>query len=102
LKAAPKRILVEIVSDVLLQHGAVTTRRWLSSVLAVLKTKGFTIIAIVDPAMHSSEELQAVQSLFEGEIRMTEKEMVEGTMQTLKVKRMVNQRYLDREIILKR
>ena len=38
-----KRICIEIVSDVLLQHHAINTRRWLSALLPTLKSKGFTI-----------------------------------------------------------
>ncbi len=70
----PKRICIEIVSDVLLQHHTVNTRRWLSALLPTLKSKGFTILAVIDPQMHPPEELQAIVGIFDGEIRVTEKE----------------------------
>ena len=95
-----KRICLEIVSDVLLQHHAINTRRWLSALLPTLKLKGFTILAVVDPSMHPSEELQAVLGLFDGEIRVTEKETPEGAKQTLKIRKLINQRYSDVEIFL--
>jgi hypothetical protein len=50
--------------------------------------------------MHTTEELQAVLSVFEGEIRVREKETPEGTKQILKIRKLINQRYLDKEIIL--
>jgi hypothetical protein len=91
-----------VVSDVLLQHHVVNTRRWLSALLPTLKSKGFTILAVVDPQMHSPEELQAVVDVFDGEIRVTEKDTPEGNKQKLKIRRLVNQKYLDKEISLNR
>jgi len=95
-----KRICLEIISDVLLQHHPVNTRRWLNGLLSTLKIKSFTILAVVDPTMHPAEELQAVLSVFDGEIRVYEKETPEGTKQTLRIKRLVNQKYSDKEILL--
>jgi len=43
--ARPRRICLEVVSDVLLQHHANITRKWLSGLLASLKSKGFTTLA---------------------------------------------------------
>ena len=99
-ETGPKRICIEIISDILLQHHAVNTRRWLSALLPTLKLKGFTILAVVDPSMHPAEELQAILGIFDGEIRVTEKETPEGAKQTLKIKKLINQKYSDKEIIL--
>jgi KaiC/GvpD/RAD55 family RecA-like ATPase/tetratricopeptide (TPR) repeat protein len=95
-----RRICIEVVSDVLLQHHAVNTRRWLSALLPTLKLKGFTILAVVDPSMHPSEELQAVLGVFDGEIRITEEETPEGTKQILKIRKLINQKYLDNEAVI--
>lgn len=35
--------------------------------LATLKSKGFTILAAIDPQMHPPEELQVVLGVFDGE-----------------------------------
>ena len=96
----PKRICIEIVSDVLLQHHAINTRRWLSALLPTLKEKGFTILGVIDQQMHASEELQAILGVFEGEIRVTERETPEGVKQTLKIRKLYNQKYLENEINL--
>jgi tetratricopeptide (TPR) repeat protein len=88
-----KRICIEIVSDVLLQHHAINTRRWLSALLPTLKSKGFTILAIIDPQMHPPEELQAVLGLFDGEISIQEKETPNGLARFLRIKRLSNQEY---------
>jgi hypothetical protein len=75
----PRKICLEIVSDVLLQQHAINTRRWLGALLPTLKSKGFTILAVIDPQMHTSEELQAILGVFDGGIRVTEKETPQGT-----------------------
>jgi hypothetical protein len=52
------------VLDFLLQHRAVITRKWLSGLLADLKSKGFTTIAVINQEMHPAEEVQAITGLF--------------------------------------
>jgi KaiC/GvpD/RAD55 family RecA-like ATPase/tetratricopeptide (TPR) repeat protein len=96
----PKRICIEIISDALLQHKAIITRRWLSALLPTLKSKGFTTLAVVDPQMHPPEELQAILSVFDGEMRANETETTQGTRQILKIRRLRNQKYLEKQIIL--
>ena len=96
----PKRICIDIVSDTLLQHHAVNSRRWLSSLLPTLKSKGFTILAVVNPRMHPQEDLEAVLGLFDGEISIHEKETSKGTARFLKIKKMSGKKYLKEEISL--
>jgi KaiC/GvpD/RAD55 family RecA-like ATPase len=95
-----KRACIDIVSDILLQHHTVTTRRWLSALLPTLKSKDFTILAVIDPTMHAAEETQAVLSLFDGEINIREKETPKGTASFLKIRKMTGQKYLKDEICL--
>ena len=96
----PKRACIEILSDVLLEHHSVVTRKWLSGVIQELRANGFTTLAVVNPQMHSSEELEAITGLFEGDIRITERETNNGIVKLLKVKKMYNQRYLENEIVI--
>jgi KaiC/GvpD/RAD55 family RecA-like ATPase/tetratricopeptide (TPR) repeat protein len=95
-----KRICIEVVSDILLQHHAINTRRWLSALLPKLKSKGFTVLAVVDTGMHPAEELQAVLGLFDGEISIQEKETPNGSAKFLRIKRLSNQKYSKEEIEL--
>ena len=97
----PRRICLGLVSDVLLQHHAVETRRWLTALMTKLKSEDFTTLAVVDPKMHPSEELYAILGLFEGEINIYEKETGKGSERFLKIKKMANQRYLKDELLLK-
>jgi len=98
----PRRACIEIVSDVLLQHHAVTTRRWLTGLVPDLRSKGFTTLAVMNPLMHPQEEVQAILGLFEGEISIYEKETERGLEKFLKIRKMYNQRYLDSEFSLRK
>lgn len=92
----PRRACIEIVSDVLLQHHAVQTRKWLTDLITELRSKGFTTLAVINPHMHPSEEVYAILGLFKGEINIYEKEIEKGLERPLKIKRMPDQRSLER------
>jgi KaiC/GvpD/RAD55 family RecA-like ATPase len=98
----PRRVCIEIISDVLLQHRVVQTRRWLTGIIPELRSMGFTTLAVIDPQVHPSEELHAILGLFEGEISVYEKETEQGTRKHMKVKKMINQKYLEDELPLKK
>jgi KaiC/GvpD/RAD55 family RecA-like ATPase len=101
-RSGPRRICIEIVSDVLLQHHAIITRKWLSGLLADLRAKGFTTLAVVNPQMHPQEEVQAILGLFEGEIKISEKETEKGIEKILRIRKLYKQRYLENELTLTR
>jgi tetratricopeptide (TPR) repeat protein len=96
-----RRICIEIISDVLLQHQALHTRRWLTGLLPELKSRGFTTLAVMDPGMHSVQETRAVIDLFDGEINIHENETAQGAKKLLKIKKMYNQDYSKEELELK-
>jgi KaiC/GvpD/RAD55 family RecA-like ATPase len=93
----PRRICISLVSDLLLQHGAVQSRKWLTELLTQLKSAGFTTLAAIDPLMHPSEQLHAILGLFEGEVNIREAETERGLARFLKVKRLSSQKYLKEE-----
>ncbi|MCK4435959.1 tetratricopeptide repeat protein, partial [Candidatus Bathyarchaeota archaeon] len=96
-----RRVCIEIVSDVLLQHHTVQTRRWLNALVPKLKSKGFTTLAVMNPEMHSPQEVHAILGLFEGEINIYEKETEKGLEKFLKIKKMTNQKYSKSELALR-
>jgi tetratricopeptide (TPR) repeat protein len=98
----PRRICIGLVSDVLLLHHAVQTRRWLAGLIPELRSEGFTTLAVMDPEMHPSQEVRAVLDLFDGEINIREKETEKGPEKYLKIKKMSNQKYLEDELLLKK
>lgn len=99
--SGPRRACIEIISDVLLQHGAVQTRRWLNALIPEFKSRGFITLGVLNPQMHPSQEVQAILDLFDGEISITEKEAEGGVGKFLKIKKLYNQRYSDMELPLK-
>ncbi len=94
-KIGPKRACIEIVSDVLLQHHAVITRKWLSGLLSDLRSRGFTTLAVVNPQMHPTEEVHAILGLFDGHINISEIENQMGLKKILRIRKMYNKRYLE-------
>jgi KaiC/GvpD/RAD55 family RecA-like ATPase len=102
LLKSTKRICLGLISDVLLQHHAVETRRWLTALLTKLKSEGFTTLAVMNPQMHPSQEFQAILDLFDGEINIHEKDTDKGHGKYLKIQKMSNQKYLEDELPLKK
>ncbi len=98
--ASPRRACIDLISDVLLQHGAVVTRKWLSNLLPLLKSKGLTTLILIDYGMHRPEELQAVVSLFDGQVKIIQKETEIGTKKFLRVERLSGKRFLEDELQL--
>ena len=99
---APRRACIEIVSDILLQHHAVITRRWLNALIPELKSKGFTTLAVMDPEIHLQKEVRAIVGIFEGEINIYDKETKEGLKKHLKIKKMTSQKYSENELPLRK
>ncbi len=98
----PRRACIEILSDVLLQHKAIQTRKWLNDLITELKSTGFTILAVMNPQMHPPQEVHAILGLFEGEITIHERETEEYSGKFLNVKRMHGQRYLESSLPLRK
>ena len=96
-----KRICIDILSDVLLQHRTVQTRKWLNELLTELRAYDFTILATIDMQMHPPEETHAILGLFDGEISLRQSETDSGPQTLLKVRRMTDQQYAKNETPLR-
>jgi circadian clock protein KaiC len=99
-QSSEKRVCLDIVSDVLLHHGAETTRRWLSELIADMSSKGFTVLAVLDPSMHPSDQANAILNLFDGEISLYQTEDPLGCKKSIQVKKLRNQDYIKNPICL--
>jgi hypothetical protein len=86
----------------LLQQHSVVTRKWLIGLLTDLRSKGFTTLAIIDTQMHPKEETQAILGLFDGELRISQSDSEKGLEKSLKVIKLHNQKYLNRDLSLTR
>src|SRR5208282_3397314 len=76
----PSRLVVQFLSDILLRHKALQTRKWLSELLDKFRAKNITTLVLLNPLMHSSEEVQAIVDLFNGNIELIEKPQIEGRL----------------------
>jgi pentatricopeptide repeat protein len=96
-----KRICIEILSDILVKHGINTTREWISGLITDLGAKGFTMLAVINPRMHSLENLYAVLDLFDGEISIIQSDDPLDCKKSIHVKKLRNQDYIKNPICLR-
>ena len=89
-------LCLEILDDVLLEHHA-ATRRWLMDILGRGKGIQMTCLATLNPAMHSTQELQAILETFDGHIDLYEAE-VQGRPKLIQVKKLGGRTFLDSEV----
>lgn len=96
----PRRFVFDILSDMLLSTQSVNTRKWLRETVTKFKAKNFTTLGLLNPYMHSKEEVHALLDIFDGQIDLFEKEK-EGTPAIfMRVKRMNNAKYSSKEVEL--
>jgi tetratricopeptide (TPR) repeat protein len=82
----PKRVVLEILSDILLRHKALQTRKWLSELLEKLRSRDITTLAVLNPYMHAAEEVQALVDLFDGNLEMVERDVGGQLQKFLRIK----------------
>jgi KaiC/GvpD/RAD55 family RecA-like ATPase len=95
-----KRICVETVSNVLLDYEAKATCKWISEMITDLGSKEFTLLAVMDPSMHPSDQANAVINLFDGEINITQSDDPINCKKLIVVKKLRNQDYIKNPICL--
>jgi ABC-type transport system substrate-binding protein/KaiC/GvpD/RAD55 family RecA-like ATPase len=97
---ARKIMIIDMLSDILLQHKLLTTRRWLSDFLTRRKAEGFTILATFNPLIASKEEAQTIIDSFDGVIEIYERDLKERSRRFLTIKKMYGRRYSESELML--
>jgi KaiC/GvpD/RAD55 family RecA-like ATPase len=93
-------IIIDLLSDVLLEHKALTTRKWLDDFISKRKSEGFTVLGILNPLISAKQESQTIIDLFDGVIEIYEKELRERSRRFLIVKKMYGRRYIETELML--
>lgn len=94
----PIRICLDNLDDVLIQHKGSTTRKWLLELIPRLKRMNGIILATVNPEMHSKEDLNAVASIFDGQIDILEETKRGKLYRKILVSRMYNVEYSKRGV----
>jgi len=95
-----KLIIIDLLSDILLEHKALTTRKWLDGFISKRKTEGFTIIGALNPLISTAQDTQTIMDLFDGIIEIYERELKERARRFLIVKKMYGRNYTDTELML--
>lgn len=103
VKVGKQRVIVmDLLSDLLLRHKAIMTRKWLGEFIAKRKTQQFTIICTLNPAIAPKEEVGRITDLFDGIIEIYEKETEARLRRFLVIKKMYGQEYSESELLLDR
>jgi len=66
----------------------------------MFKQLNITTLSTLDAGMHSSDEARIINDLFEGNLDITEKRDEETTKTMLRVKRLYNKKYQNRDLEL--
>jgi KaiC/GvpD/RAD55 family RecA-like ATPase len=86
----------------LLIHKSVVTRKWLTETLRRVKSLGFTVLATLNPQIHTPSDIQAILEMFDGHVELSERE-IEGNMKrVLHIRKMFQWSFLDTEAVLDR
>ena len=100
--AKSKRLCIDVLDDMLLIHKSMVTRKWLTETLQRAKALGFTIVATLNPQIHTPSEIQAILEMFDGHVELSERE-IEGNMKrVLHIRKMFQWSFLDTEAVLDR
>jgi KaiC/GvpD/RAD55 family RecA-like ATPase len=99
-KATKRIMIIDILSDLLLRHKSIITRRWLTDFVGKRKAEGFTIIATLNPLTTTKEETQTIIDFFDGVIEIFEKPLAERTRRFLIIRKMYGQRYSESEVLM--
>jgi KaiC/GvpD/RAD55 family RecA-like ATPase len=99
-KSAKMLLVLDTLSDVILRHKALTTRRWLTDFVGKRKAEGFTIVATLNPLAITKEEGQTVVDFFDGIIEIYERPLAEKAGRFLVVKKLYGRLYSENELLL--
>jgi KaiC/GvpD/RAD55 family RecA-like ATPase len=99
-KAPNSIIIIDLLTDILLEHKALTTRKWLDDFVAKRKSEGFTILGTLNPLLSAKQDTQTIVDLFDGIIEIYEKELRERARRFLIVKKMYGRKYVETELML--
>lgn len=91
---------IDLISDILLQHGPAATRKWLLDYVSRMKSRSLTTIATINSKMHPREEMEALLDIFDGQIEIWEEAAERGFQRYVRIKRMYHVNYIDETLSL--
>jgi KaiC/GvpD/RAD55 family RecA-like ATPase len=94
------RACLDVLSDVMLTHKLLTTRKWVADLLPRLNDWGFTVLGTFNPALHSNEDTQGLVDLFKGYLQIFEKHLPGKVRRVIVVRKMMDVQFTEAELIL--
>ncbi len=71
----PRRVVVNILSDILLKQKTLLTRKWLSELLRKLASRKITTVAVINSNLHNRTDVEVLAELFDGNLEIIDFEM---------------------------
>lgn len=100
--AESKRLCIDTLDDILLIHKSIITRKWLTETLRRVKALGFTVLATLNPQIHSPSDFQAILEMFDGHVELSEREIDGNMKRVLHIRKMFQWSFIDTEAVLDR
>jgi KaiC/GvpD/RAD55 family RecA-like ATPase len=97
---ANARLCLDVLSDIMLTHKLLTTRKWVTDLLPRLEEWGFTTMGVFNPSLHSNEEAQSLLGLFKGYVEVFEREISGKLRRLIAVRKMVDILYKENELVI--
>ncbi len=94
------RVILDVVSEVMLAHKMLTTRKWVSDLIPRFENWGFTVLGVFNPSLHSNEEVQGLIELFNGYVQIYEKDYLGKTRKLIAVRKMADLQYNEAELVI--
>jgi KaiC/GvpD/RAD55 family RecA-like ATPase len=94
------RVILDVMSEMLLSHKLLTTRKWASDILPRLEGWSFTTIGVFNPSLHTPEDVQGLIELFNGYVEIFEKDYAGKARKLIAVRKMANLQYNENELLI--
>ena len=94
------RVCLDVLSDILLTHKALTTRKWVTDLVPRLDEWGFTAIGTFNPVLHAAEESKGLPDLFKGYLEIFDRDFAGKMRKVIVVRKMTDLQFNESELIL--
>jgi KaiC/GvpD/RAD55 family RecA-like ATPase len=94
------KVCLDVMSDILLTHKMLTTRKWVSDLVPRLDEWGFGVLGTFNPVLHAGEEAKGLPDLFKGYLEIFDKDFAGKMRKVIVARKMTDLQFKDSELIL--
>jgi KaiC/GvpD/RAD55 family RecA-like ATPase len=94
------KVCLDVLSDILLTHKMLTTRKWVTDLVPRLDEWGFSVLGAYNPVLHSNEDVRGLMDLFKGDLEISEKDFAGKKRKVIMVRKMTDLQFSDGELLL--